>query len=242
MNEIMLQKNYEVINAVLKWRSVTLDNLKRLVASSENGSAFRKRILRLESGGVLNSKLQRGFNKIIYPSHHLLERLGIDSINEDNIRHDSVVSMVGIELLNFDQIKNVKLPHDYRTKSSWKHFAIEPDAIIEIEKGGKTLTVALEVELWRKDRKRVFDKLIGYAKAYEYDNVFYFFADRASFESYKRRLDEMLNETSHLHLKDELEKKIIFIFNPTILKRATDLSNSEIFHDQKSKKLGDLLE
>lgn len=242
MNEIILQKNYEVINAILKWRSITLDNLKSLVAESENGGAFRKRILRLETGGVLNSKLQRGFNKIVYPSQNLLERMGIDSINEDNVRHDSVVSMIGIELLNLRRVKSVKLPHEYRTKSTWRHFAIEPDAILEIAKNSETLNVAVEVELWRKDRKRVFEKLVEYAKAYEYDNVFYFFADRASFESYKKRLNEISNDTSHLHLKVELEKKIIFIFNPTILKKAMNLSDSEIFHDQKTKKLGDLLE
>ncbi|MGZ3789740.1 MAG: hypothetical protein ACXVLQ_14520 [Bacteriovorax sp.] len=242
LNEIMLQKNSEIIDALSRWRSMTTENLKAQIACVESGPAFRQRILRLEKGGVLKSKLQKGFNKIVYPSKELLGRLGIENFNEDNIRHDAVVSMVVSSLLNFKKVTSGKLPHEYKTKSSWRHHAIEPDAIMTIDHNRDELTVAVEVELWRKERKRVFDKLIEYAKAHEYDNVFYFFADRSSFESYKKRLTELLSDAQFDHLKEDLAGKIIFIFNQSILKNVLSLSDSEAFHEGATKKLGDLLE
>ncbi len=240
INEIMLQKNSDIIEAIFQWRSMTTDNLKTLIAESETDSCFRQRIIRLVKGGVLKSKLQKGFNKIVYPSEKLIQKLGIESFNEDNIRHDAVVSMVISNLVNLKMITSGKLPHHYKTKSSWGHHAIEPDAILTIAQDDEELTVAVEVELWRKDRKRVFDKLIDYAKADEYDHVFYFFADRPSYESYKKRLSELMSDTDMDHLQEELSQKIILVLNQSILKQVSDLTDSEIFHNETTKKLGDL--
>lgn len=242
INEIMLQKNYDIIEALTKWRSISSKNLKALVAESEKDPAFRQRIIRLEVGGIIKSKLQKGFNKIVYPSKELIQRLGIENFNEDNIRHDAVVSMVVSKLINLKMITSGKLPHEFKTKSSWRHHAIEPDAILTVHKKKLELVVAVEVELWRKDRKRVFEKLVDYAKADEYDNVLYFFSDRSSFESYKKRLSELQLDTDFDHIEEELSQKIIFILNPSILKNASDLLSSEVFHNNKTKKLGDLFE
>lgn len=242
INEVMLQKNSEIVEVISKWRSMTTENLKALAGNLESASGFGQRIQRLEKGGILKSKLQKGFNKIVYPSRELLGRLGIENFNGDNIRHDAAVSMVILNLINFKMITSGKLPHEYKTKSSWKHHAIEPDAIITIDKNNNELIVAVEVELWRKDRKRIFDKFIEYAKADEYDNVLYFFADRSSFESYKKRLNELLLDAEFNHLKNDLSQKIIFILNQSLLKNVSDLSNSEVFHKERTKKLGDLFE
>ena len=139
-------------------------------------------------------------------------------------------------------ITSAKLPHEYKTKSSWKHHAIEPDGIVTVDENSDEIIVAIEVELWRKDRKRVFDKFVEYAKADEYDNVLYFFADRSSFESYKKRLSELLLDSDFDHLREELSQKIIFICNKSLLRNATDLLKSEVFHNDETKKLGDLFE
>jgi hypothetical protein len=242
INEIMLQKNFEIIDAVSKWRSMTTENLKKIIGNLESESGFGQRLRRLEAGGLLKSKLQKGFNKIVFPSDELLKRLGINNFNGENVRHDAAVSMVILNLLSFKMITSAKLPHEYKTKSSWNHHAIEPDAIITVNKNKRELAVAVEVELWRKDRARVFDKFIDYAKADEYDNVLYFFADRSSFESYQKRLNELLLDSDFDHLRDELSQKIIFILHQSILKNTSDLSNAEVFHNNKTKKLGDLFE
>lgn len=241
VNELMLQKNSDIIDALVQWRSLTIDNLKRLINSNEGEAAFRQKIIRMEKAGLLKSRIQRRVNKIVYPSEALLMRLGIESFNEDNVRHDAIVSMVLSNLLSFTKVASAKLPHEYKTKKTWKHYAIEPDAIIEITDQGNIYIVAVEVELWRKERKRVFDKLMDYAKAYEYSNVIYFFGDRASFNSYIKRLEELLSDQKVKHLHEDLSQKIILVFNDSITKRVTELKNSDVYHMGKIKKLGDVL-
>jgi hypothetical protein len=244
LNQIMLEKNYDLITTIMKWRSITMKNLKQLIASKDSDSTFRQKIYRLEEGKIIKSRLHKDFTKIIYPSPNLIEAVGNEtklSINEDNIRHDSVVTVISTSLLDFELVKNVTLPHEYKSKSSWKHQAIEPDAIITFEQDGYEYSIALEVELWRKDRKRVYGKLVDYAKADEYDYVFYFFTDRFSLNSYKTRLDELLEQKDFSHLHEEFLKKTVLIFNPLTSKSIIDLRESEVIHRNENKKLIDFL-
>jgi hypothetical protein len=244
LNQLMLDKNYDLLTALMKWRSITMRNLKQLVAVPDSDEAFRQKVYRLEKGKVIKSKNHKDFTKIIFPSPGLIEVSGNEKnlcINEDNIRHDSVVTVIGTSLLEFDLVKNITLPHEYKTKSSWKHHAIEPDAIIAFEQDGYEYSIALEVELWRKDRKRVYGKLVDYAKASEYDYVFYFFTDRFSLDSYKKRLEELVAQNDFVHLREEFLKKFVLIFNPLTLKSITDLRDSEVIHRNEKKKLIDFL-
>jgi hypothetical protein len=244
LNQIMLDKNYDLLIAIMKWRSITLINLKQLVAENDSHAAFRQKICRLERGKILKSKIHRGFTKIVFPSQCLIEVSGNEgklSINEDNIRHDSIVTAISTSLLEFGLVKEITLPHEYKSKSSWKHHAIEPDAIITFEQDGQDFSIALEVELWRKDRKRVYGKLVDYAKADEYDYVFYFFTDHFSFESYRKRLEELVAQKDFAHLREDFLKKIVLIFNPMPSKAITDLRSSEVIHRNERKKLIDFL-
>ncbi|MBY0413351.1 MAG: hypothetical protein K2Q18_04270 [Bdellovibrionales bacterium] len=244
LNQVMLDKNYDLITTIMKWRSITMKNLKELIAKNDSDSTFRQKIYRLEKGRVIKSKLHKDFTKIIFPSPDLVEISGNETrvlINEDNIRHDSVVTVVSTSLLEFYLVKSIALPHEYKTKSSWRHQAIEPDAIITFEQDEQEYCIALEVELWRKDRKRVYGKLVDYAKADEYDYVFYFFTDRFSLDSYKKRLEELIGQKDFSHLHEDLLKKTVLIFNPLSTKSITDLRNSEIIHRHEKKKLIDFL-
>jgi hypothetical protein len=244
LNQVMLDKNYDLLTTIMKWRSITLKNLKQLVAENDTPAAFRQKICRLERGRILKSKVHKGFTKIIFPSQGLIEVAGNEGklcINEDNIRHDSVVTAISTSLLEFDLVKEITLPHEYKSKSSWKHQAIEPDAIITFEQDGQEYSIALEVELWRKDRKRVYGKLIDYAKADEYDYVFYFFTDHFSFESYRKRLVELVEQEDFSHLQEDFLKKIVLVFNPMPSKSIIDLRNSEVIHRNENKKLIDFL-
>lgn len=238
----MFQKNEVVIEALMKWRSLTLDVLKIIAGEGESDGAFRKRIYRMEMGGLLKSKLQQRSSKLVYLSEAVLKRVGLTSMNEESIKHDATVAKVGVALQSaFPRIKELKLPHELQTKASWKHHPIIPDSILEFKKDNRIIRIALEVELWRKDRKRVFDKFIDYTKATEYHNVFYFFGDRSSYESYKKRLEELLSNPKFSHWKEELEKKFLFIVSPTILTKIEKIEEFEVFHDSKLKRLGDLL-
>ena len=243
MNELMLERHSDIIDTILKWRVLTAESMRKILDEDNKLSSFRKRILRLEKAGILKSTFIRRLHKIIYPSEALLFRMGINGFKECNIRHDAVVSSVIYHLLGFkENVIKAKLPHEYERKSSWGHNVIEPDALIEIKLKGNHFYAAIEVELWRKDRKRVFEKLLDYAKAYEFTNVLYFFADRPSFESYKRRLQEMKDDKSFEHLKSEFQLKFLLIYHPELASNLSTLENAEVFHDCQTKRLGDILQ
>lgn len=242
MNEMMLERHSDIIDVILKWRVLTTETMKKLLDEDSKISSFRKRILRLEKAGILESTFIRKLHKIIYPSNGLLSRMGINGFKECNIRHDAIVSMVVFYLLDFkENVHKAKLPHEYNRKSTWRHHVIEPDAILEVCKDGNNFYAAIEVELWRKDRKRVFEKLLDYAKAYEFTNVLYFFADRPSFESYKLRLQEMKEDKHFGHLINEFELKFLLIYHPKLSSNLSTLKNAEVFHEGKTKMLGDML-
>ena len=80
LNKIIIQKNSEIIEAITKWRSITIKCLEELVGYSESSSAFGHRIMRLEQGRILRSNLQNEFNKIVYLSIELLKKLGIENL------------------------------------------------------------------------------------------------------------------------------------------------------------------
>jgi len=228
----------------MKWRCISLNTLKELLNNNEKSNTFRQRIYRLEKEGIIKSRIFGSISKIIFPSNELIQYLGNDrksQINEENIRHDAIVSLVTSSFLKLEIAKEATLPHEYQTKSTRLHHAIEPDAILKVVHGTEIYNVALEVELWRKDRKRIFEKLSEYAKAFEYDYVFYFFGDEFSFSSYIKRLEEMTNDSNYSHLKEDLNEKIILFLEPDLSKSTINLFDSKIFHNNEFKKLSELL-
>lgn len=239
-----LRKNNEILELLMKWRCLSLNTLKELLENKEKINTFRQKIYRLEKEGIIKSQIFSRASKVIYPSDELIRYLGNAKsglINEDNIRHDAVVSLVTNSFLKLEIATEASLPHEYQTKSTWKHHAIEPDAILKIPNASEVYNVALEVELWRKDRKRIYEKIIEYAKAYEYDYIFYFFGDEFSFNSYTKRLHELMTDESYSHLKNDLIEKFILIYDSDLTKSSINLLESKIYHNNESKKLSDLL-
>lgn len=239
-----LRKNNDLLEALIKWRCVSLNTLKDLLDNKEKLNTFRQKIYRLEKEGMIKSQVFARVSKIIYPSDDLIKYLGnakTGLINEENIRHDAVVSLVTNSFLKLGIATEASLPHEYETKSTKKHYAIEPDAILKIPHEDEIYNVALEVELWRKDRKRIYEKIAEYAKAYEYDYVFYFFGDDFSFNSYTKRLQELIKDETYSHLKEEFNEKIILIHDSDLSKGIINLFDSKIYHQNESKKLLDLL-
>lgn len=241
MNELLLNRYDDILKEIVRWRCITSSDLKKIIAESETSLAFRKKILRLEKGGVINSEIFRGFNKIIFPSQKLINTFGITHFNEDSKRHDAIVSSVSIGLSRYKIVDCIELPHEYKTKSTWKLKVIEPDAIVTILKGGRKIKVGLEIELWSKNNKKVYEKFLDYAKADEYEYVFYFFQSESVFKSYQLRQKELVEMDSYSHLHEKLKNKIVFILNSTMAKRLEGIDDSKTIFKGNELKLIDIL-
>ena len=240
----ILDRNKTILETILRWRIITVENLMDVLNYQDKVKKFNQKIYRLEKYGLIKSSLHNNCKKVIYPSTEFMQFSGLAQkglINQDNVLHDACVTAVVTSFLKYDLACSVDLPHEYKTKSTWKHYAIEPDAILKLKQGDEFFTIALEVELWRKDRKRVYEKMADYAKAIEYDYVFYFFADEFSFNSYVLRLKELTNDSSYSFLKVELLDKVVLVWNPFKENRVTDLRESKVYHNENYKKLCELI-
>ncbi len=240
----ILDRNNELLETILKWRIISVENLMDIINYKDKVKKFNQKIYRLEKHGLLRSTLYTNSKKIIYPSEELLRHIGLENkgrINKDNMKHDAAVTAVISSLIEYGLIQSSELPHEYKTKSTYKHKVIEPDAILKIKQGGETFTIALEVELNRKDRSRIYEKMIEYAKAFEYDYIFYFFMDQFSFNSYCKRVQEIENDQSYDYIKKDLAEKLVLIHNQTHAIRITNLGDSRIFHNGRFKTLKELI-
>lgn len=233
---VVLEKNQEILKSILRWRCLSIENVFDLLDTKNKFNSIRQKIYRLEKYGLLKSKLFMNSKKVVYPSKDFLDFLGLGSeIIVENVRHDSYVSSICSSLLHYNFAKVIQLPHEYKTKSSWKHHALEPDAIMELEQDGEKFQIAIEVELWRKSKSRVYEKMIDYAKAVQFDYAFYFFADEVSFNSYTERIKELLTDDKHSFIHEVISSKIVLVLLNNKDNRVVDVGSSKVFHNGENK-------
>lgn len=243
-NVISLDKNKIIIEQVLRWRCLTLDTIEDLVLLKQEMRDVRQRVYRLEKYGFFKSKRFMNSKKVIYPNPEFLNYLGTKKqqvVNEDNLKHDSYVSSVCSSLLQFGHVQKVYLPHEYNSKNTWNHKTLNPDAIMEIEQDGNKFQIALEVELHRKEKSRIYEKMTDYAKAEEFDYVFYFFADEFAFNSYTNRIEEISHDENYSFIHQEIKSKVVLLLLDTPKTKIKNLGGIKVLADGKFKTLDKLL-
>lgn len=239
---VILEKNQEILQSIIRWRCISIENVFDLLDPKNKFENIRYKIYRLEKYGLLKSKLFMHSKKIVYPSKEFLDFLGLGSeIIVENVRHDSYVASICTSLLRYNFAKVIQLPHEYKTKSSWKFHALEPDAIMELVQDGEKFQIAIEVELWRKTKKRVYEKMIEYAKAVQFDYAFYFFADEVSFNAYSLRIKELLSDDKNSFVHELISSKIVLVLLNSNDNRVIDLGSSKVFHNSETKIFKNLL-
>ena len=249
MNEVALYNRYNLlIDTVLKWKVIPLPCLMDVIKSTITPHSFRQNIRALEKGNLLKSSLYGvGREKILHPSSELISRQAphlSSEVLKENLQHDALVTKLSLALLKYPLFKNVELPHEYKNKS--KHYGsiykdIVPDAVFWGEENGENIFVALEVELWRKERTRVFEKFLKYAKSDFFHFVFYFFVFESSFDSYKKRLKELIEEVRSGEDKRFLNEKIVLVHTDALLGKMTSLGSANVYVNETEKTFKELL-
>lgn len=249
MNEVTLYHRHNVLlNTVLRWKVIPLPCLMDVIKSSITAHTFRQNIRALEKGNLLRSSVYgAGREKILHPTSELISKEAphlAAEIIEENLQHDALVTKLSLALLKYPFFINVELPHEYRKKRK-KYGSIyrdvEPDAILWGEENGENVFVALEVELWRKDRERVFEKLLKYARSDVFHFVFYFFLFETSFDSYKKRLQELIHDAKTEEERQLLNEKIVLVHEGKLLEKITTLANANVYVNETEKTFKELL-
>lgn len=222
--DILLWSNIEIINALDKWGVLTLRNLHKLLTSKISIHGLRRKIHRLAlEDYVFISRLDNKNEMIILPTKKTLNHLSSSRsfIDEAMVYHNLFISILGLELLNRENVFYYKLPHEFQTSRTPSAFnssnrpesSISPDAYLGVMHNEKIFKVAIEIELTQKSSDRVFEKFYQYKESKYFDYVIYFFKSRSILNSYRRRLQEMLLETKDEKSQGLLSGRIIFLYS-----------------------------
>ena len=240
----MAVRNNDVIDLLMRCKIATVRDLclgLDLDLSHKTWESFRKKIMRMEKAGVLRSyRRSTTSEKYVYLNETFSKTfLNTNSpdLDNTNLIHEVVVSKVVLNLKNLSYINTFFLPHDIQNYSSYIPVAKElviscyvPDAIGI----GDDQIFAFEIELFQKDRSRIFRKFQKILKSQEVDKFVYFFSSPAVFKNYIMRFDEfvMLRGLS----KDEefkLRSKLNFIVNRNSEFDFSDENNIFEYNGQK---------
>lgn len=214
-----------------KWRMLDLNTLRDEGNYPGSSSGFRKFIINLEKKGVISSHYDQGTQrKFVYFTKDGEGQIGLPenlpSINMETFDHDSRLSLLGKCFSELPSINEVILEHeligDKKIGERNRHI---PDGVMKGEKNNSPFTMALELEVSRKSKKRYMEKIRHYLNSSAYDYTLYFFNFEGVLESYKKTILEEVG-------KDAFEK-IMLALNPNTMHRSFNFSETTIFFKGK---------
>ncbi len=166
--ENILQVNslkLECLRPLGKWRILDLKSLMELLEGQTNYWSLQKTLKRLEKAKVIQSFRDPWTGKkMIYLEGLGNNLLGLEKktcINNETLLHDSKVSIIVRQMLQFATLKEALLEHEL-SKKLFCVGDLSPDALLKGEKNGKKFTMAFELELTRKSNERVLAKAKHY--------------------------------------------------------------------------------
>lgn len=226
---------FEILNPLLKWRILSVRELKNRSDYKGSQSAFYKIISKLEKNNLIESFMNSWSNeKFLYLKSSALKALGEEKfllpINADIRFHDAISTKVALYFKELAFIKEVYLDQEIA-----KHFPLmekTPDILVLGEKE-KPFKLAVEIELSQKNKTRVMDILKRHGESKIVNNIIYITDKKNIFNSYQGYLNE---------LGDSIDNsKFIFIFEPALNAKTFSILNSMASYRGKETSLNELL-
>jgi predicted transcriptional regulator len=203
----------QLIRPLIKWKIMSIKEVFEDSGYPASYKTFHKIIQRLEKNGVIRSfkdvwtKTRRIYltfegNSLVAPYGHVGH-----VYNEQNIFHDSRVSLYMRFLNLFYPISSINLEHEdleFKKKNSFQR--VRPDARFEMEFNGKRSSFILEVELTQKSKERAIEKLANYKDDKSLRYVIFVFPTPSLYKSYLNLLKanaETLGKNNYIFVMDE---------------------------------------
>ena len=216
-----------------KWRILDLKGLREEIDYPSHPSVFEKTIRRLEKAHIIKSFKDPWTNrKFIYLSD-VGEKLVNDTgsplaVSEETMLHDAKVAQFTRLLMERLTFTDVKLEHEIGERnSSWL-----PDAMLWGEKGGVKFTMAFELELTRKSKNRIREKIKKYLSSNYYDYAFYLFCSENVMKSYQQFITTEFGEDAF--------KKLLLFWNPSLMSRKMNINSGRGYFKSKEVNFNDI--
>ncbi len=231
-----LERYAPILEQVLKWRVAPYGILKSASGYQGCTKSFRRVIQKLEQDLLIQTKRFNGASKLIYPTNELIKLMASDvpMLYEDSITHEGLTSILVNELLHWEIFTEAELAYELLNKNSIDGLRRVPDAVIGGAYKGRKISLALEVELTRKSKLRIGNKLSDYTQNRFFNYVLYVFNHRGTFEGYKKVLKEFTENKNDKREKDEIQSRFILAFRENLIHHKFDLDKAEIFYQGKT--------
>lgn len=242
MSLLFFSDYYEdILESIAEWRIVDLRRLMKVVEYPYSYQAFAQRIKKLEKSGYIKSYFCQQFRKYLYLTRKGLNetsRHKSNTLSDENIRHDIIVSNTIRELLKIYSVTNGGINSGNKTYSGYV-----PDAWLEGKNSdGDRFEIQIEVELTQKSRSRIEEKMKQFFKLSEYKFILYLFQKPSIFEMYKDVM-QFLDKNPYKHPKDrKLAQTVIMVIEPSIKNYDFSLRDSNTFFNNQVRKLGEIFD
>jgi hypothetical protein len=197
---ILKQGHLNCLNPLLKWRILDIESLRSQADVPLSYDAFCRIVRNLEARKIINTFRDSGNRKkFVHLSHIGVELLAADDsmpvLAPETLNHDKWVSQIVLEMLKRSWIHDFKLEHEIIGKNRFKlGSSLVPDASLEGEFNGREFTMALELEINRKNFPRIVEKARQYAHEKTYDYFLYYFPNKSLMDTYAQVINEKVNE------------------------------------------------
>jgi hypothetical protein len=234
-----LEYYQDILSQVVRWRAIPLNLLQEMSDYRGNKTSFYRVIRNLQDRQLIKATNFNGIAKIVTPTPELahLTSQRFNGFQEESLIHESIITMLCFEILTWEIFDFVKLPHEIIGEAYDSGIRRLPDAILEGRNQGKTFKMALEVEITRKSKTRVQNKVEDYLKNDVFDFIFYVFNDRPTFEAYQRFIYKTIQQPQFEEGRRSHEARFILGYASRIIGHKRKLEELEVFYLGKQTKL-----
>ncbi|MBI2519315.1 MAG: hypothetical protein HYV97_02810 [Bdellovibrio sp.] len=237
MNQQQLHSplHYELIEPLVKWKILSLDNLMEATWKIDKSSNFYKTIDGLEEKGLISAFHDPySKRKYVYLTNKGYETLGAENnlpINPSTVIHDTFSSENAFHFRNFPFTKEVLVDHEILKK--YPMIGHRPDALV-FGHHKKDFTMAIEMELTIKSKERIMQTYSAYNASSFFNNVLYIFGQPQAFETYVGVLENEGKALNH--------SKFLFVFMKNMYRRYYETFSAECYHNGNMTTLGKLFD
>jgi len=219
MSLVLTGHYYDILKEIGQWKIIAMKSLYKNSPRTIHYSIFSRKIKSLENDGFIKSiygprkskmliLTEKGASFSPYKEHIYLESM---SFNHDLITTNFILNLKKYPSFTSAQVQSIEVD-------------LEPDGIIYGEKKGKEYSLAVEIELTQKSKRRVIDKLCRYKDCPDYTYLLYVFNKESVFKCYREIL---------INSSKELSRKVILLLNENIDRPKFEYLNSKCFFKSK---------
>ena len=215
------ENHLSLLNEIGRWKVIALKDLYRELGAKTQYSPFCKSIRALEKNGLIQSfKGHRGKKYLALSDEggNFISNATFALPNENELLHDLTVSTVLMSLLKFEHFKSGHIVNE--------DLELIPDALIYGVKNHQEYSLAIEVELHQKSKKRLVDKFSRYGQSNIFNHALYVVRKQSIFDAYRKVLLEM---------NDTAQERIILLLNESLREHDFDYLDSVLWFKKSEK-------